>query len=167
MWNPYEGGIKYWLYQFYTVYMIMVVLIMRTSTLLVRSFFPNNLTQFLQDFALLAVETSNSAKNIVFLLSRNEILELIEAFNWERYLLCTRQIGEQNFDFKLLCYFYLVFIDETIDSANYRDKTLPDVMKSAKSYTIAMIVASLQYFILYFYTILYGSEFTINDLPIK
>lgn len=94
IWNPYEGGLKYWLYQIYWAYMMHVVSIMRMLTTLIRGINAEGSVQFVQEFASLAIEIANMITYGAFLLHRVDVLELSQAFNWERHLFGTREISE-------------------------------------------------------------------------
>ncbi|THK32982.1 odorant receptor 33b [Diachasma alloeum] len=143
IWNPYEGGLKYWLYQVYWVYVISVIMAMRLMNILVRGINAENSAQFLQEFSMLAVETADTIKYIAFLFHRAEVLELSEAFNWERHLLGTNEITQ------------------------YRNTVLTSSLSSSKTFTITIMITLIQYFTFSFYSAFCEADYKAERLPIS
>ncbi|XP_011297372.1 uncharacterized protein [Fopius arisanus] len=142
IWNPYEKGIKYWLYQIFWAYVVIVVMALRLMNILVRGVNADNSAQFLQEFALLAVETADTIKYIAFLFHRDQVLELSDAFNWERHLPGTDEIRQ------------------------YRNRVLTRSLRSSKTFTIIIIITLLQYFTFSFYSAFCEADYKVEKLPI-
>ncbi|XP_011297378.1 uncharacterized protein [Fopius arisanus] len=142
IWNPYKTGPKYWIYQSYWVYVVVVVMAARLFTLLVRTIIAENAATFLNEFSLLAVELVDTLKYIALAVHEKEVVELSEAFNWERQL-----PGADRFKY-------------------YRNKVVTRALSSSRTFTIAIMVALVEYYPFYYYSILTHSDYKVEKLPV-
>ncbi|XP_063985717.1 uncharacterized protein LOC135166911 isoform X2 [Diachasmimorpha longicaudata] len=138
IWNPYQGGLKYWLYQAYWAYVVSVIMAMRMTNILVRGINAENSVQFLQEFSLLAVETADTIKYMAFLFHRADVVQLSEAFNWERHLPGTQ----------------------------YRNTVLTSSLNFSRTFTITIMITILQYFGFSFYSAFIVADYQVERLPI-
>ncbi|THK32985.1 odorant receptor coreceptor [Diachasma alloeum] len=142
IWNPYKKGLKYWIYQGYWTYVITVVMAARLMTLLVRTLIAEDAATLLNEFSLLAVELVDTLKYIALVVHEKEVIELSEAFNWERHL-----PGAERFK-------------------HYRNKVVTKALSASRTFTIAIMIALVEYYPFYYYSILTHSDYKVEKLPV-
>ncbi|THK32987.1 odorant receptor 33b [Diachasma alloeum] len=141
LWNPYEIGVKYWLYQIYTMWMIGVIHIMRTMSTFSRSLTADTPLFFIQESSIFAAEIADIIKCIAFIYHRVQISELSNLFNWEKHMLSGEELK------------------------NRRNQVLRDSLFASKTFTIVIMISGIQYFAFYFYSALMQSDHQVERLP--
>ncbi|XP_011297383.1 odorant receptor 45b-like [Fopius arisanus] len=141
LWNPYENGFKHWLYLIYTIWILGVIVIMRTISTFVRTLTADTLIAFNRESSVFAAEIAQIIKCTAFLLHRAEISELSNLFNWERRALSGEELR------------------------NWRDEVLSNSLIVSKTFTIVIIISAIQYFVFYFYSAFVQSDYQVEKLP--
>ncbi|XP_063985636.1 uncharacterized protein LOC135166875 isoform X2 [Diachasmimorpha longicaudata] len=145
MWNRHDDDSRKWLYYCcYSSVSIFVIFVVRTMGCVHRVW----LTK--EDFMACTMSSSFAAgylctimKNINLIMRRSDIVFILETFNWERNISCTREI------------------------ATHRNRCVTGAIKTTKKFTFIWAIIVTLYNVFFFYSSLVENGWSIDALPIS